>query len=966
MKYFIPIAALALVASAQQAFGGRICQNTDLSYGETDSANCGPSCRCAQYVPGDIETVQVSVEKTDPDGSDPVEVANFGLSNAGGQDTASGSLDNLDYGHYVVKVRASRADMANYVDTECSGALFEGVSLPTQVDDTTNAKVTIFMMACSPDITFSDTSGFTLPNYPSLTVSIVVSAPSTILGRGQTATITVQTSNVNNADTYRSTEVEASSTTFGTPASDHDWLLNDKSFKSATQSVVIPEGSTQADVTYFTGAAENTYTTTATIRSGAYEEGIEYPTKWGSQATVSFVVAPVGDLDLEIMVLSAVHPKVNGNVDPIGGVTAYTRDALYTRGAITSGTCATPMDDTDDFLIPGADASGTETTPTATTFTTSMTVQNIYGNNRDYSFTASAVSGDGTSSCGDVSVTLQVTTSFRGETPDCTNTGTNTVCTGKIEGTSTSISSGGYEDATIAFEITAGAPRNYNVFDFCSFSITTKTAKEGDLDDQNGVVRETDQIFNFVVGPHNLLCEGYGEVVSSNQTLVTTQKACPALHTIIWGSTSNFKDSIACNAASGSGGTAQSQEISLCALVTNTNTGASPSYSTADFAIDFNVLAGTGNDVPFAATSVTSISASADLATAGACKALVNSDLFVGDNRDPNATALLVTFTINEGDWAGKLICTDTDEDTEHFVRIKANGYGDDGNTDANTLCSETNLATTYTGDVDQGATVFCHGKIETSGGEGSCVADSKRRRKLLSAAPGCPDNSPFVCPASNTMPFDIKIEDGRLSVTMDTAALGGKTIEIQTNPSGVIPRRQKFLAADFRNIQSNWPVDLRGKLDLALTDSTMKQAIVPGATASDLMACCGFTASEAQTLATAMADIVSVEVQQIYKPIITIGGGNTNTDTASTGSQQQTTSTQTTTHTEKSSDDSSSSGSLLVVVAVAAVLVLVAVIALAIFTVKSNKQSQRVVDLRGGNDKQSSWQKGGAMESDF
>merc|ERR1719456_1145279 len=112
------------------------------------------------------------------------------------------------------------------------------------------------------------------------------------------------------------------------------------------------------------------------------------------------------------------------------------------------------------------------------------------------------------------------------------------------------------------------------------------------------------------------------------------------------------------------------------------------------------------------------------------------------------------------------------------------------------------------------------------------------------------------------------------------------------------------------------------------------------------------------------MDQIVQSELAQIYRPVITVGGNTGSTS----NQQQQTTSTQTTsTHTtEKSSDDSSSSGSLLVVVAVAAVLVLVAVIALAIFTVKSNKQSQRVVDLRGGNDKQSSWQKGGAMESDF
>merc|ERR1712167_133895 len=118
-----------------------------------------------------------------------------------------------------------------------------------------------------------------------------------------------------------------------------------------------------------------------------------------------------------------------------------------------------------------------------------------------------------------------------------------------------------------------------------------------------------------------------------------------------------------------------------------------------------------------------------------------------------------------------------------------------------------------------------------------------------------------------------------------------------------------------------------------------------PGATVESLVACCSFSLEEAQALQTSMAQILQSETTQLYRPVITIGGGNTG---STNNQQQQTTSTQTTsTHTEKSSDASSSSGSLLVVVAVAAVLVLVAAIALAIFTVKSNKQSQRVVDLR-------------------
>merc|ERR1712146_267505 len=150
----------------------------------------------------------------------------------------------------------------------------------------------------------------------------------------------------------------------------------------------------------------------------------------------------------------------------------------------------------------------------------------------------------------------------------------------------------------------------------------------------------------------------------------------------------------------------------------------------------------------------------------------------------------------------------------------------------------------------------------------------------------------------------------------------------------GLLPKRTRFIASDFSAVSQSWGPSLRAKLDFVINDATTRQNLVPGATAQDLLACCGFSSEEAIVLSRSMADIVATERAKIFKPTITItdnNGGNNGNNGGNNGGNNagQTTSTQTTTtHTEKSSDDSSS-GSLLVVVAVAAVLVLVAVIAL-------------------------------------
>jgi len=210
-------------------------------------------------------------------------------------------------------------------------------------------------------------------------------------------------------------------------------------------------------------------------------------------------------------------------------------------------------------------------------------------------------------------------------------------------------------------------------------------------------------------------------------------------------------------------------------------------------------------------------------------------------------------------------------------------------------------------------------------------------------------------------MPFQIKVEDGRLTVSMDPAKLEGHTIQVETDPTGMLPTRSRFIAADFSKYMlpaSHWSDALKLRMDQLLINDYLKQNLRPGVTADELVACCGFPVAEAQSVIAAMDSILADEKLQAFKPRVSIAKDPESNEDETTSAQTTSTTTSTSTTSEKSDS------SLLVVVAVAGILVLVAVIALAIFTVKNNKQSQRVVDMRG--IQQSSWQKGGAMESDF
>jgi hypothetical protein len=301
-------------------------------------------------------------------------------------------------------------------------------------------------------------------------------------------------------------------------------------------------------------------------------------------------------------------------------------------------------------------------------------------------------------------------------------------------------------------------------------------------------------------------------------------------------------------------------------------------------------------------------------------------------------------------------LCGDSDS---YGVVVTATNKGSEAG-----LCTSTRSQATFSSDADKGSALFCRNKYDQN--NKACVSSVRRRsaRSLLqTAVSGCPEDSLYKCPAENNMPFQINIEDGRLTVSMNPAHLEGKTVTVQTDPRGMLPTRSRFIASDFNkyfDASSQWTTQLKVKVDQLLVDDYLKQNLKPGVTVDELMSCCSLSVTEAESVKSAMDSIVAVEKLQAFKPRITVSGDSNSDSDSDDATSKQTTSTTSTSTTSEKSDSS-----LVVVVAVAGILVLVAVIALIIFTMKSNQQSQRVVDLRGSGQ-QSSWQKGGAIESDF
>jgi hypothetical protein len=267
----------------------------------------------------------------------------------------------------------------------------------------------------------------------------------------------------------------------------------------------------------------------------------------------------------------------------------------------------------------------------------------------------------------------------------------------------------------------------------------------------------------------------------------------------------------------------------------------------------------------------------------------------------------------------------------------------------------------------------MCAGiKYSQISGRNSCAtpySSGAKRRGILQAqkAPGC-QQSPYGCAANNQVPFDIKVEDGRLTVSMDADEFVGKSIKVTSDPKGIIPKRTKFIASDFapklNDVGSTWTSTLKSKVSQIMSSANMKKNFVPGVTAADLVACCNLNLDEAAEVTKFMGEVVTNEKTAFYTVSLIQQSNEQAVQQAQQQQQNQATGTTSTSTTTTSTE--SSSGSLLVVVAVAAILVLVAVIALVVVTTRSKATADRVVDMRQRTTRQASWQKGGAVDMDF
>jgi hypothetical protein len=263
----------------------------------------------------------------------------------------------------------------------------------------------------------------------------------------------------------------------------------------------------------------------------------------------------------------------------------------------------------------------------------------------------------------------------------------------------------------------------------------------------------------------------------------------------------------------------------------------------------------------------------------------------------------------------------------------------------------------------------MCAGiKSSNSVGENWCGdINPGKRRGILQAqkAPGC-QQSPYGCAANNQVPFDIKVEDGRLTVSMDADEFVGKSIKVTSNPTGIIPKRTKFIASDFapklNDVGSTWTSTLKSKVSQIMSSANMKKNLVPGVTAADLIACCDLNPDEAAEVTKFMGEVVTNEKNAFY----TVSLIQQSNEQEQAQQQQQNQATGTTSTSTTTTSTESSSGSLLIVVAVPAILVLVAVIALVVVTTRSKATADRVVDMRQRTTRQASWQKGGAVDMDF
>lgn len=941
MKFLVPLAALAFVAGSQ----ARVC--IDGSNGLSTADECTGKFN-REYLVADINEVTVKVFNSNDD-----KIAEFQLSNADGQDQASGSLDNIEAGDYKVQVDASSSDYdsafkgydgIDYTTTTCrAGNLFQGEGSVTVSGDGSAATVSIFMEACHDPLEFG-VNGLPDLVFPSYVqeVSSVVTSVNGVLRKDDSVTVTVTIKNSNVGTTkegfdYSKSVLEAKFETTGdnrevTPAWTEDSTTTD--LAETEKYFVKSEAENVFTFSYNAGDAGNTYTTELEIQPFAYKgdgTGVleakpsDADLSEGSSFTRNYVVAPVGDLDLEVVYFTGLRIKGDASIGSTISDSQLT-NSVFSQPTENpySGECADRSTEAGwKYVVPDSLDSY---------FDVDFEATSLYGIERDMSFTA-------TSDSADCTVSVELTSDFFGPASGFTvdaSTTDNLVLDFPVRVTVNPTDYTDFENNVLKGDASVKQ---------CTITVTGTTTA-------NQISKTVTAKFQVKVLPTDYVCDYTNKMVRETDFIKENNfdqdTPCPSLRAISWDA-SHFATGPACTSGNGN------LEIKFCAQFLK---GFKSEYSASDFQLEVYKLSG-GTSKSFGEHTTEDVSENDDDACLEARTQLSEA---VRDTLEFQSYKIVIPA---EGFKVDELadLCTES-KTTQFGARIKASAKSDVA--EESQTCSESSGYSQYTSSEVDDHTIFCPAYKDLT--TETCTAAKTTeapKRKLLSTSAGCP-SGPFACPADNRLPFDIKIEDGRLTVAMDTSAVADKKIVINANPTGLLPKRSRFIASDFSAVSQSWGPSLRAKLDFVINDATTRQNLVPGATAQDLVACCGFSLEEARVLSGSMADIVSAERAQIFKPTITITDNNGNNGNNGGNNAGQTTSTQTTTtHTEKSSDGSSS-GSLLVVVAVAAVLVLVAVIALAIFTVKSNKQSQRVVDLRGGNAQQSSWQKGGAMESDF
>lgn len=969
------IVTLCLVSTAS----ARICKlsspNSNVALGQyKDTDECSADCVCMDYIPSDAEKVDIKVSVLS-DGVDCSKdagtvISQFQLSNQGTADQMSGSLDNLLPAKYCIVATLSR-DGTGFVDGTCGndsdGALiiFQAFQDVT-IEASATKEVRLVMASCSEPFVIE---GFAVPEFPSSVVTVSVDfsqegQPSgSVLGATGTAEVVFAVQNHNYkipSSKFTGNKVVVDVDNHGSfdnrnPA--HSWSLTtlgesidtetidetdddaDKTMTSIQQ--LDPEeidGISEHRLTLQVNHATKASTAQAVINTFAYDSDSDKDMA-GTSDSIDFVVNPVGDLDIQIATLSAVRPKttelinfISNGQSPAGhysqesvkmpdGVT----DCAYAK-EVASENCDGNLEcDINGYVVP---SDGSSTFVLFNEYLPS-TIE------REVDLSYYAVDSD-TSDCSPFSFSLipksdpWIYPNLPGFTSDPINYDVDLVVTG----------SGNPTDAP----------------GYCKVEVTISTHFLGHSEFTKDYTR------NIVFGHMGSLgCDNYDPENGTN-TRLSREDFCPAISVIEWGSTDNWISAPICTPEDD--GT--QEPIQFCAF-TSSGAGVAPQYDASDFDITFYEFSGydptsymydisygygytKDSDYTVTVTDVKNLGSAAVNNYTGPCKQLLLDEQAVAGTSQ--ILEVQITYITPPP------LCEDLWYSGWGIgAVISATNKGTQGD---NSMCSSIKNAAGFTHEDIAESTIFCTYGYNQEYKECDDYPYWRRRRSVERVS-GCPEDSIYRCPAENNMPFQIKVEDGRLTVSMDPARLGGHTIQVETDPTGMLPTRSRFIAADFSKYMlptSPWSNSLKLKMDRLLADDYMKQNLKPGVTTDQLVECCDFTVAEADSVVSTIDSILATEQLQAFKPRISVAKDPESNENENTNAQTTSTTTSTSTTSEKSDS------SLLVVVAVAGILVLVAVIALAIFTVKNNKQSQRVVDMRG--IQQSSWQKGGAMESDF